>query len=109
MNTQETRMNRPHEIDADIWDDAKILFHVWLRERDGVVVYENQNLSSSQCGAKSFMPGRYVAVDEKTYDAPARIGDVPSRFQERVDHIKREDFGDDVEKAFAACFTKRTK
>jgi hypothetical protein len=102
-------MNRPHEIDADIWDDIEVLFHVWLRERGGVVVYENQNFNSSELGAKSFMPAKYIARDEKTYDAPARIGDVPSRFQERVDHIKLEDFDGDVERVFAACFTKRTK
>jgi hypothetical protein len=100
-------MSRPWEIDDLIWDDSVPLLMKWLKERGGIVVYENHVLDSSQMGATSFLPSRYIAQDDnKMHDAPPRIGDVPSRFQERVDHVKVEDFGNDVDRAIKGCFTR---
>lgn len=97
-------MSRPWPVDKDNWNQCTcVLFPKWLKERGGVVVYENHMMDSSQRGMLSFMPARYMAEDNQLHDAPPRIGDVPSRFQEKVDHIKLEDFDGDVVQALT-CF-----
>jgi len=82
----------------------KDLFPMWLKERGGIVVYENHMMDSSHFGDKSFMPARFIAAeDDQLHEAPPRIGDVPSRFQERVDTITLEEFAGELDKALA-CF-----
>jgi hypothetical protein len=84
------------------------LFPTWLKERSGIIVYENRMLDSSHLGDTTYMPARFYAIgDTVLHDAPKRIGDVPSRFQEKVDHITLEEFGGELDKALA-CFTEGT-
>ena len=94
-------------IDREIWQRCMDLFPTWLRERGGIAVYENHMMDSSECGSTSFMPARFYAKEvEGLQDAPPRIGDVPSRFKERVDHIQLEEFGGDVQKCIDYCFVQ---
>jgi len=98
-------MGRPWKIPARNYHACiEELFPKWLKEREGVIVYENHMMDSSHFGERSFMPARYYAKeDEQLHDAPPRIGDVPSRFQEKVDHITLKEFGGDLDKTLA-CF-----
>ena len=56
----------------------------WLREREGIVVYENHMLDSSHLGETTFMPVRYLAEeDDKLHWAPMQNrpeGGLPSLF-----------------------------
>jgi hypothetical protein len=98
---------RPWPIWLDVYDRCmKSLFPIWLERRGGIVVYENQTMDSSHLGDRTYMPAKFYAQeDEVLHDAPPRIGDVPSRFQEKVDHITLEEFGGELDKALA-CFVK---
>lgn len=100
---------RPWGVNPQNWDlCVKDLFPKWLKERGGIIVYENHVLDSSSLGDKTFMPAKYVAEeDNKMHDAPEEHrpnGGVPSMRQQKVDHIKLEDFGG-VKEALA-CFEK---
>lgn len=99
-----TMDKRPWPVDDEVWAQCMKLFPKWLKERGGIVVYENHVLDSSQRGHTTFMPMRYQAKDDTWHDAPARIGDVPSRFEERVDTIMVEQFGGDMDRCLSACF-----
>jgi hypothetical protein len=101
-------MSRPWPIDKENYERCvKGLFPQWLKERGGVVVYENHMMDSSQRGVLAFMPARFVATDNLMHDAPPRIGDVPSRFQERVDTVRLEEFAGELDKALA-CFKEES-
>jgi hypothetical protein len=73
-------------------------FIMWLQERGGIVVYENQMLDSSARGDQTFMPVRFVASeDDLLHWAPMEHrpdGGLPSRRQQQVDVISLEDFPD---------------
>lgn len=100
---------RPWIIDDEQWDQCiNNLFPTWLKERNGVVVYENHMMDSSNLGDLSFMPFKYLAEDGSMREAPNRLGDVPSRFQERVDHIRLEEFSGDLEKALQSFVRRST-
>ncbi len=100
-------MSRPWSVDKENWDQCiKNLFPMWLRDRGGIVVYENHMLDSSSLGARSFMPARYLAEDNQMHDAPEEYrpnGGLPSLRQQKVDHIILEDFNGDVDEALV-CF-----
>ena len=100
-------MTRPWSVNPENWDQCMHLFPKWLEERNGIVVYENHVLDSSSLGDKSFMPARYVAEeDNQLHDAPEEHrpnGGLPSLRQQKVDHIKLDEFDGDMEKALA-CF-----
>lgn len=83
------------------------LFPMWLRERGGIVVYENHTMDSSHFGDRSFMPAKFYTKDDELHDAPQRIGDVPSRMQERVDHITLKEFGGELNRVLA-CFVEES-
>lgn len=76
------------------------------------MVYENHVLDSSHLGDKAFMPARYIArEDNQLHDAPEELrpeGGLPSLRQQKVDHVKLEEFDGDVSKALA-CFVKEEK
>jgi hypothetical protein len=85
-----------------------VMFPKWLKERNGIVVYENHMLDSSSLGDKTFIPARYVAENNQRCDAPEQWrpnGGLPSLRQEKVDHVKLEDFGGDLNLALK-CFVK---
>lgn len=100
-------MGRPWKIRSDAYQRCMTdLFPLWLKERGGVVVYENHMMDSSHFGDRSFMPAKFCAQeDNQLHDAPKRIGDVPSRLQEKVDHIKLEEFASELNRALA-CFVE---
>jgi hypothetical protein len=106
-------MGRPWPVKADIaYGCLKSLFPMWLRERGGIVVYENHMLDSSHLGERTYMPARYLAEeDNQLHDAPEEYrpnGGLPSLRQQKVDHIKLEDFGGDIDKALA-CFKEEPR
>lgn len=100
-------MSRPWSVDSDIWYGCKELFYLWLKERGGIIVYENHMMDSSHLGETTFMPARYLAEeDNQLHDAPEEYrpnGGLPSLRQQKVDHIKLEDFDGSVDKALE-CF-----
>jgi hypothetical protein len=100
-------MSRPWGVSSQNWNQCiHDLFPKWLKERGGIVVYENHVLNSSHLGDRSFMPARYIAEDNQLHDAPEEHrphGGLPSLRQQRVDHIKLEDFGGNVDEALG-CF-----
>ena len=100
--------NRPWGIASENYDRCiQTLFPMWLRDRGGVVVYENHVMDSSRLGDKTFMPARFVAEDNQMHDAPEEHrpnSGVPSMRQQKVDHIKLEDFAG-VEDALQ-CFAQ---
>lgn len=101
-------MSRPWPIHQETWDRCMELFPKWLEERGGIVVYENHVFDSSSFGDRSYMPARFIAEDNQMHDAPAEHrpnGGVPSMRQQKVDHIKLEEFDGDLDKALA-CFEK---
>ena len=51
-------MARPWSVTAENWERCMTLFPTWLRERGGIVVYENHVFDSSRFGDKTFMPAR---------------------------------------------------
>lgn len=84
------------------------LFPTWLKERGGVVVYQNHNFDSSRMGDQTFLPARYVAEDGQMHDAPEEfrpMDGLPSMRQQKVDHVKLEEFDGDLTKALA-CFVQ---
>lgn len=100
-------MSRPWKVGPKQWEQCMRLFPTWLRERGGIVVYENHNFDSSHFGDRSYMPARYIAEDDQMHDAPDERrpnGGVPSMRQQKVDHIALEEFGGDMDKALG-CFT----
>ena len=106
-------MSRPYPIDRNKWVGCtENLFPVWLRERGGIVVYENHMMDGSHMGEQTFMPARYIAAeDNQLHDAPEEYrpnGGLPSQRQQKIDHIKLEDFGGSIEAALE-CFIRRTK
>lgn len=105
-------MSRPWTVAPENWELCiNKLFPMWLKERDGIVVYENHMLDSSHLGDKSFIPAHYIAEEDgQLHDAPEEWrpnGGLPSLRQQRVDHIKLEEFDGDVSKALA-CFVMET-
>jgi len=101
-------MSRPWSVNPENWDQCiNYLFPKWLKERGGIVVYENHMFDSSSLGDKTFMPARYIAEDNQMHDAPEEHrpnGGVPSMRQQKVDHIRLEDFST-LEDALE-CFEK---
>jgi hypothetical protein len=97
-------------VSTENWDRCiNDLFPKWLKERGGIVVYQNRLLDSSCLGDKTFMPARFIAEDDQMHEAPDEYrpnGGVPSMRQQKVDHIKLEDFSS-IEDALA-CFTQET-
>lgn len=70
-------------------------------------MYENHVLDSSALGHRTFMPATYEAVDDRMHQAPDEYrphGGLPSLREQRIDHIKLEDFGGDVDRCLAVCF-----
>ena len=106
-------MSRPWKVNPDIWFGTKELFDKWLRERNGIVVYENHMMDSSRLWDRTYMPARYVASeDNQLHDAPEEYrpnGGLPSMRQQKVDHIRLEDFGGDVDRAIKECFTAKSE
>jgi len=103
-------MARPWKVSPEVYQRCmRQLFPVWLKERGGVVVYENHMMDSSHLGDRSFMPAKYIAEeDNQLHDAPQELrpnGGVPSMRQQRVDHITLEEFANELDKALA-CFVE---
>lgn len=100
-------MARPWKVAPENVIRCRELFPKWLRERGGIAVYENHVLDSSHLGDVTYLPLRYQAENDQWVDAPADEwrphGGLPSLRQQRVDTIKLEEFGGDVERALA-CF-----
>lgn len=100
--------NRPYPVDSEKWERCTLdLFPKWLEERGGIVVYECHMLDSSHLGSRTYMPARYEAEDGQMHDAPDEHrpnGGLPSLRQQKIDHIKLEDFGGDVGRCIAECF-----
>lgn len=101
---------RPWAVAEENWQVCICdLFPKWLRERGGIVVYENHMMDSSHFGDRTFMPARYIAEeDNQLHDAPDEHrpnGGVPSMRQQKVDKITLEEFGGDLAKALE-CFFK---
>jgi hypothetical protein len=101
-------MPRPWPVRGDIWFGTKETFHLWLKERGGIVVYENHMMDSSHLGETTYMPARYLAEeDNQLHDAPEEYrpnGGLPSLRQQRVDHIRLEEFGGDEDRLLRECF-----
>jgi hypothetical protein len=99
---------RPWGINPEQWnEELKSLFSTWLKDRGGIVVYENQMFDSSAFGSRSYVPARYYAEGSSVlHPAPQWIGDLPSERQHKVDHITLEEFDGDVERLLAECFTE---
>lgn len=71
------------------------------------MVYENHMMDSSHAGDKTFLPARYIATSGELVDAPEEWrpnGGLPSLRQQKVDHIKLEDFGGVADAL--SCFVK---
>ncbi len=102
-------MSRPWKIDGGVWNQCMELFPKWLRERSGIVVYENHVLDSFYLGQTTFMPAKFIAEeDNQLHDAPEEHrphGGLPSMRQQKVDVVRLEDFGGDVVQALA-CFVR---
>lgn len=102
------KANRPHKINGLLWESCTRQFRDWLLTRGGIVVYENCLMDSSHFGEQSFMPARYYAEGvEGLQDAPDELrpnGGLPSLRQQKIDHIRLEEFDSDVDKCLAACF-----
>lgn len=101
-------MARPWSVAPENWDLCiNDLFPMWLRERGGIVVYENHMLDSSSMGDKTFLPARYIAEeDNQLHDAPDEHrphGGLPSLRQQKVDTVTLDEFDGDMDKALA-CF-----
>jgi len=105
-------MGRPWPVARDrYYGCTRSLFPLWLKERGGIVVYENHMLDSSHLGDRTFMPAKYVAEeDNQLHDAPEEYrpnGGVPSMRQQKVDHIKLEEFAGELDAALR-CFKEDT-
>lgn len=101
-------MSRPWTVAPENWDQCMRLFPTWLKERNGIVVYENHMFDSSSFGDKTFMPARFIAEDDQMHDAPDEHrpnGGVPSMRQQKVDHVTLDEFDGDLNKALA-CFVR---
>ena len=106
-------MARPWLITSENWQMCICdLFPKWLRERGGVVVYENHMMDSSRLGDKTFMPAKYVAEeDNQLHNAPEEYrpsGGLPSLRQQKVDKVTLEEFKGDLVKALS-CFSREDK
>lgn len=100
---------RPWTVAYEVANQCLDLFPRWLRDRGGIVVYQNQAFDSSHFGEVSFMPLRFVAEEDgKLHDAPEWRGDLPSQRQQRVDTITPEQYGGDVERAIREAFKFET-
>jgi len=51
-------MSRPWKVNPDIWFGTKELFDKWLRERNGIVVYENHMMDSSRLASATLVAKR---------------------------------------------------
>lgn len=101
-------MCRPHRISGILWNGCMKKFEDWLQTREGIVVYENRLMDSSHFGEISFMPAKFYAEEsDELQDAPEELrpnGGLPSLRQQKIDHIRLEEFDGDVEKCLKACF-----
>lgn len=99
---------RPWVLHKEAYEQVMRLAPMWLKDRGGVVVYENHMMDSSHLGETTFMPARFIAQeDDQMHDAPMQHrpnGGVPSCRMEAVDHITLEQYNGDAEKAIAAAF-----
>lgn len=78
-------------------------FPLWLRERNGIVVYEDQNADSPVRGQRVMLPAR-MRTPEGPADAPAVWESTSGLSAVKIDHVRMEDFGDDIKACLAACF-----
>jgi len=101
---------RPWRVSPDVWDVVMEAFPMWLREREGIIVYENENFDSSAFGDQTFVPAMcYVEGSDRLKPAPKRLGNLPSNFQYQADHIKLEEFDGDTDLAIRTCFVREEK
>ena len=101
---------RPHKVLPEMVDVIREKFPMWLQERGGIVVYENHVLDSSRLGEQVFLPARYAAEDGSLQDAPDEYrpnGGLPSMRQQKIDHIRLEEFDGDVLACLVACFAEQ--
>lgn len=101
-------MQRPYKVHREVREICKEKFPTWLRERNGIVVYQNHVLDSSHCGETTFMPAKFYAEGvDGLQDAPEEHrpnGGLPSLRQQKIDHVRLEEFGGDVDKCLSVCF-----
>jgi len=99
---------RPWRVSAESAEQCKRLFPLWLKERGGIVVYQNCMFDSSHIGDQSFMPARFIAEeDNQMHDAPDELrpnGGLPSLRQQQQDHIEMSEYGNDIERALDEAF-----
>ena len=99
---------RPWVLCKEAYEQVVRLAPMWLKERGGIVVYENHVMDSSRLGETTFMPAKFIAQeDDQLHDAPMEHrpnGGLPSCRMEAVDHIMLEQYNGDVEKTVAAAF-----
>jgi len=105
-------MSRPWEVNPENWRRCIFdpgLFPKWLRERGGIVVYENQLLDSSSMGNKTFMPAKFYAEGHvELQDAPEQFSPDGncSTIQVKVDHITVDEYGGDLDLIIGNCFRR---
>lgn len=114
--TPETRPDYRRALDRRPWivhreaaATCKVLFPKWLREREGIIVYQNQTLDSSHLGETAYMPARFIAQeDDHLHWAPLENrpnGGLPSLRQQQVDLIVLADYATaDVDGVIAKAF-----
>lgn len=104
------KKRRPWTVSEEAFHTLQGLAQKWLKERGGIVVYENHMMDSSRLGETSFMPARFIAEeDDAMHDAPKQRrpdGGLPSCRQEAVDHITAEQYDGDPVRAFDEAFVK---
>lgn len=105
------KKRRPWAVHTEeAFSSLQNLAQKWLKERGGIIVYENHMMDSSHLGETSFMPARFIAEeDDAMHDAPMQRrphGGLPSLRQEAVDHITAEQYDGDPVNAFNEAFVK---
>lgn len=79
---------RPHFLANEVSDIALAQIKKWMLERHGVVVYQNAQMDSSQCGDTSFCPRMMDTVEKGMQPAIKWLHDLPSQRQYPIDWIK---------------------
>jgi len=101
---------RPWSVFGETFETLQGLAQKWLKERGGIIVYENHMMDSSRLGDTTFMPARLIAEeDDQLHDAPMEHrpnGGLPSCRQQAVDHITLEQYDGDPVRAFNEAFVR---
>jgi hypothetical protein len=109
MNYPVHKERRPWKFFIEVLEQLQRLGPMWLKERGGIVVYENCYIGSINGGHLTCIPARFLAEEDNAmHDAPMEyrpFDGVPSKREQAVDYITLEQYDGDAEKAMAAAFT----